>query len=648
MYLIELSPADKGDTIMVWNLDFNISAWFVCLVLIMYYTSRRNLPIRRNRVFFLLMLLALIFNTVDISASIIASYPAIFPHGLIYAINVFYYIELALLPYCFARFCCLLLRDKDPHPLTILIRSIPCIAAILVSMLTIVNGKVFYLDAEGVFHYGPWRILYFYETVFYLIICACYIAARGAHKLQMRHRIALYSYIVITIFGHVLQVFVMPYHQTVSLCSMISILIVFLTFQGPDYYRERRTGFFDSRGLELVLSERYHSQQSASTAGFIIENFRTIKYVYTEDVVAALLRQVASYLQTLTDRQYTFYLRNGVFVVLLGERGSALELRDQIINRFYEPFVYKNNEYILRPKFFFDPGYIPYHTYEEYRSTISLALRTLAPQSATPSMLITEDMYQQAMRALAVERALGKALNNDAIEIFYQPIYSTYAGRVTSAEALARIRDEELGLLMPDEFIPIAENNGSITRLGEQVFTKVCRFIQSRDMDALGLEYIEINLSPLQCRRFGTARRYIDIMHLYGVDPKYINLEITETGSTGRDFTLDNLQELTEQGICFSLDDYGTGYSNLINTIHLPFTIIKIDKSIVWAYFDGQSSILELLIHHFKTLGKKVVAEGVETKQMSEALIGMDCHYLQGFLYSKPIPESDFIDYLEQ
>ena len=260
--------------------------------------------------------------------------------------------------------------------------------------------------------------------------------------------------------------------------------------------------------------------------------------------------------------------------------------------------------------------------------------------------MINEEMYRTATRTFAVEHAIDYALQNQSLQVYYQPIHSTVDGRVVSAEALARIRGEELGLLMPDEFIPLAERNGSIFRLGEQVFEKVCKFIQSHDMEELGLRYIEVNLSPLQIGRSNTADRYLEILDHYHIDPSYINLEITETKNTESEFTYENIHKLSARGIRFSLDDYGTGYSNLINTIVLPYSIIKIDKNIVQAYLSSDSHILQHLVHHFTALDKEVVAEGVETQEMADVLTDIGCHYLQGFLYSKPIPTEEFLDYL--
>lgn len=630
---------------MVWNLDFDIAAWFIFIILIGFYVSRRNLPIRRNYAFFFLMINALALNTMDIVGSITASYPAFFSSQVIYATNVIYYLILALYPLSFFTFLTLTVHPEPFGKFRFFCHILPAALIFVASLLSPWIHFVFYLDEANTFSYGPGRNLFFWETMLYLGISVLYVFFYGQTSLIIYHRMALICFIVCTTIGFVTQFYLVLFHQTVPLTSMISILIVFLVIQNPDFYRDQRTGFFDARGLQLVIAERLRKQQRLVTAGIVIENYNTLKSSYSEEVVAALLHQVSLYLKTLIDHSYVFYLRNGIFITLLDTVEYHTAMQEQAQLRFQEPFIYKNNEYYLYPKFFVDLGQNSYKSYENYRATLVLGIQELR-QCSESAIRISEEMNQSANRIFVAERALNTALQNNAVEVFYQPIFSAESGKINSAEALARIRGADGKYIMPDEFIAIAERNGSISRLGEQVFEKVCQFIANHDMDEMGMEYIEVNLSPIQCRRSNTAQNYINIMDRYRIPPSFINIEITETADSENEYVMANINQFISHGIRLSLDDYGTGYSNLIHTLSLPFTIIKLDKAIVHAYFYGRHSILEALIANFSQLGKKLVAEGVETPEMADALIKFGCHYLQGFLYSVPIPEEEFADFM--
>ena len=633
---------------MVWNLQYDISAWFVFIILIAYYASKRNLPIQRNYAFFTLMISSFMLDTVDIIASYVASYPGRFPQQLDYVVNILYYSVLAEVPFSFSLFCAFLFSRQRANNARYIIQAMPMFACIITAILTPWTKYVFYLDIQGVFHYGPGRIIFFYETMFYLAACLYEVTMNGRQMLILAHRFSLYTYIVVTAIGHVIQVFFQPYAQVVSLTSLISTLAVFLTFQGPDYYRERRTGFFDARGLQLTVTEDYRRGLHRPFSGFIFENYGALKNAYTEEIVTALLRQVATYVRTIAPKNTTFYLQNGVFLGLLGSKDDAIVMRDQLNERFQHPFVYRGNEYTLRPRFFYDSGLIPYESYEELRATVWAAISKAREDNNASSVLITEQIYEKARQTFAIERATIEAIVHNAVDVYYQPIISAETGKVVSAEALARISDRQMGIIMPDDFIPIAEHNGSISRLGEQVFAKVCEFVKNHDMEALGLDYIEVNLSPIQCARNNTAQRYLDILKEYGVDPSYINLEITETENTQGEVARDNILRLSSRGVDFALDDYGTGYSNMVNTIQLPYSIIKLDRSLVNEYYCSSSNILLHLIHHFNNSGKQVVAEGIETEEMRDALVRMGCSYLQGFYYSPPLPQAAFLRYVEE
>ena len=156
--------------------------------------------------------------------------------------------------------------------------------------------------------------------------------------------------------------------------------------------------------------------------------------------------------------------------------------------------------------------------------------------------------------------AIVSALDEDRVEVFYQPIYSTEEKKFVSAEALVRIRKDDGSLIPPGLFIPVAEETGLILKLGKRVFEKTCQFIKENDIQQYGVEYIEVNLSVVQCENDMLARVYMDIMNKYGVDPKYINLEITESASVVLKKTLlKNMDALIKYGVRFSLDDFGNG-----------------------------------------------------------------------------------------
>jgi EAL domain-containing protein (putative c-di-GMP-specific phosphodiesterase class I) len=188
---------------------------------------------------------------------------------------------------------------------------------------------------------------------------------------------------------------------------------------------------------------------------------------------------------------------------------------------------------------------------------------------------------------------------------------------------------------------------GLILPIGEFVLETVFKFISHTDINSLGLECIDVNLSVAQCLQKNLPEKIRELQEKYSVDPAQVNFEITETTYDDIGNVAErNIQELVQMGYSFSLDDYGTGYSNMKRVSRLPLKIIKIDKSLV-DDMDSESGgrIIRNVITMMKDVNKKLVAEGVETEEDLRRLAELDCDYIQGFYFSRPLTEEGFVEF---
>jgi len=249
-----------------------------------------------------------------------------------------------------------------------------------------------------------------------------------------------------------------------------------------------------------------------------------------------------------------------------------------------------------------------------------------------------------------IDAIINNALEQRKFQIHYQPIYSVKQKKFISAEALVRLYDDEYGYIPPDIFIPAAEKNGAINQIGIVVLEEVCRFIKSDEFEKLELEYIEINLSVAQCMQPTLAKDLLEILHKYDVAPNLINLEITETAlENSYDIMMNNLNELAKAGLTFALDDYGTGFSNIQRIITMPLNIVKLDKSFIDEIDNPDYQIIITnTIKMLKDLNLKILSEGVEGEKQLGFLNKHKCDYIQGFYFSKPLPEDEFIQFMCQ
>jgi EAL domain-containing protein (putative c-di-GMP-specific phosphodiesterase class I) len=234
--------------------------------------------------------------------------------------------------------------------------------------------------------------------------------------------------------------------------------------------------------------------------------------------------------------------------------------------------------------------------------------------------------------------------------MYYQPIYSVKEKRFVSAEALIRLNDEEFGFISPAVFIPAAERRGLMVPIGDFVLESVFGFISKNDFRELGLSYVELNLSVAQCVQGDLAEKILALEKKYHVNPERVNLEITETTYENIGETTDaNIRILSENGFSFSLDDYGTGYSNMQRISRLPLKIIKIDKTLVDDIRNRAGlSVMQNTVCMLKDIHKEIVCEGVETAEQLNQLSSLGVDFIQGYYFSKPLPEDKFVSFIKE
>ena len=261
------------------------------------------------------------------------------------------------------------------------------------------------------------------------------------------------------------------------------------------------------------------------------------------------------------------------------------------------------------------------------------------------------DILEKRRKEIAIAQAISKAINNRSFQVYFQPIYSVEESCYTNMEALVRLIDDTLGFIPPDEFIPIAEKNGDILAIGEIVLEKVCEFVELYHPEDYGIKAIHVNLSVVQCMQENISNKLLSIIDKYNIPHGLIDFEITETTANNTTNSLEKImRDFNNQGIKFSLDDFGTGYSNQSNMMQYPYSIVKIDKSMVWACDNNPKAFISLkhTIAMIKDLEMAVLAEGVESEAHISMLKEIGCEFLQGFYFSRPLPIPELIDVIRE
>lgn len=263
--------------------------------------------------------------------------------------------------------------------------------------------------------------------------------------------------------------------------------------------------------------------------------------------------------------------------------------------------------------------------------------------------LYVAERHVQQVDRLALEGSLRQALSNREFLLYYQPQVDLASGRVIGAEALIRWNNPERGLVSPALFIPLAEESGAIVAIGEWVLREACRVALT--WTAAGHEPLRIgvNLSARQFAQANLAEMVAQVLHETGLPASQLDLEVTESVAMGDiDAAVAILDRMRTLGVTLSLDDFGTGYSSLAYLRRMPFNTLKVDQCFVRGVHrtPANAAIVRAVVQMAHQLGFHVIAEGVEESAELEFLRESGCHEIQGYYFSKPLPEQDFLNLL--
>ena len=345
-------------------------------------------------------------------------------------------------------------------------------------------------------------------------------------------------------------------------------------------------------------------------------------------------------------------MQNPSFTILLDE-GKEEHIKGQIKKRFEQDFHVSGNSISLNEIMITLHYPRDFCSLAEYRALYGYLLEAAQNSGKQIFFEVDEAVKKDYYRRNKVEQAVDRAITENRFEVYYQPIYSLKEKCVVSLEALVRLKDEKLGAIPPDEFIPLAEQNGTITQISEIVLEECCRFLAKHVLPnpSLGIRTIHVNIAAAQCLNRNLKESILPVLERYHVPTHMITLELTErTAIEAPKLMLWHMQEFGKIGMGFAMDDYGNGNSNCSYLIRFPFREIKIDKDMTWSYFENPTAkiVIENEIKTIQKLGLPLIMEGVEKKEQSDALETLGVDMIQGYYYGKPMPETECLRYIRR
>lgn len=520
------------------------------------------------------------------------------------------------------------------------------------SIATALLSVILFILPVSVFNNGHTQY-FFGETVHWTFICCLLIIVAGIYclitnreKVTPSRRMAFAVWIVIWVAAIVLY-FAIPDFKFLGAAGSLSVLIIFIALENPLSNIDRDTGFFNSPSFMLQVKHNYENNVNFSIIAISMESINIEGTGVFQ--VDQLMDEIVRFFRTL-EHVKIFRVQQRDYYLVMKNSSVMNEVYEKLDARFSAGWVTSQGHTVCFMPFFLK---VPYseicNSAPEFGELFSFLHNNLQYYKKGQTLVVDFDLAREPSKRNMTQTMVLDAMKEGRVEVFYQPIYSLVQKKFLSAEALARIRNEKGDLVMPGTFIPVIETTGNIVQFGELVFAEVCRFLSEVDTAGLGIEYIEVNVSIKQLEQPGLADTFISLMEKYGVNPACINLEVTESGSLTKHGIIDsNIMKLLAHGVEFSLDDFGSGESNLDYMLNMPVKIIKYDKDMTQAYFtnDKAKYVVPYVTELAHEMELKVVSEGVENAAQLESMRSFGVDYIQGYYFSRPLPKDEYVAFL--
>lgn len=614
------------------------------LVLMVFYVRQKRIKLHTEKAFLRIWVVSLCSLALDILSVVCITYQEVMPAFLVNGISKLYVTSLL-----WTAVCSLLYVFQDVYrkkeslkQKTLVLVAVGIVNSLMILALPIEIVK----EAENVVYTKGPSVWVTYFFVFCMSLSLALVVEFNRNNINPRRKEAIRIWIGILVAAGGIQ-FVDNRLLFVGFAGAIGVMVIFLLLENPQLNIDQQTGLFNQAGFLQYIEQLNDRKERFAMVSMTMPQSNSIGV--RKDTLELMQQEIYDFLLRIPGAMVFRYSDEEIFLIF--EKCNLAEEGVSLLKDYFRVPIDSVKSNMIQPHFLYISAMEKVKCEEDISYLLRYIKETHPIYDEDHFIYVDEATIDAMYEEKEVEKLIIYAIEQDKVEVFFQPIYSNKERAFVSAEALARIRDKDGKLIPPGVFIGVAEKNGLILRLGEKVFENVCRFIKEKHPEKYGLQYIEVNLSVIQCSCHYLAKSFVEIMHQYGVNPKFINLEITESATfESKKNLLDNMITLRDHGVRFSLDDFGSGQSNLNYIVDMPVDIVKFDRDMTTAYFQNGKAkhVMNAAIEMIHGMDLEIVSEGVETKEQFQRMEQLGIRFIQGYYFSRPLPPEDFLRFMEQ
>ena len=619
-----------------------ITVLAVCFVMLILLTVSFKVRMKSFRIFAAMLYMLIIATLADLTLHYLMDRDPGLPRTVFYALRTIYHTLLFAILHQYVNYACeataLSRQRRKPY---VLIATALLITFSIADAVGIFTGRTMHI-VDGMISFEGSTIFTIGYVLFVLLLTVLLIRVR--RRLYRQVMIGFFGVAMISII--VLAAARLRIQSTYTSSTFLFPLIAVMYLLHSNPY-DALLGANDLRGLNNLIHYSDEKQREYLFLSLYMRELDESGATMSEEM-RALIRHVAeSYYRKST----LFQVSNGHMLLMVPkDRNPNWEERTvKVLEEFgkeYERFRYDYKLVIGEST----PELNRKNDYISFIRSIHAQIPENTIHRVQPDDRDKFRRYETILKEVA-DIAAKKDPDDPRVLVYCQPVYNIRTGKYDTAEALMRLLLDDMGVVFPDQFIPIAEENGYIHVLTEIILSKTCKAISDLLSEGFEVTRISVNVSVMELRDQDFCGDINSIIDRSGVDSSRIAIELTESRNDS-DFLVmkEKIEELKKKGITFYLDDFGTGYSNMERILELPFDIIKFDRSMVIAGGQNKRSeqVLGSLADLFSKLNYSVLYEGVENKKDEEMCRGLSASYLQGYKYSEPVPISELKRFLDK
>lgn len=639
---------------MRWNIAPEAISLVILGIIWVYSRKGSHLPTLKNRMFqgcLMVTFSAMLTNI--LSTILIYKYLSV-PLWITWGVTTIYFVLTPLMGLVYFLYTISVIYAESPVQKRLIVYgSLPGLIYMILILINPYTKNIFDISLEQGYVRGS--LISITYLIFYAYCVACIVIT-----VLNRHHVEAKIYRILSAFPvlAVLVIIVQQIYPDIILsgsAATCAMLIIYLHLQNKQISMDYLTNVPNRQELldMLGLTISRHPDKPFTLMVVSLRDFRQINNACGQQKGDEFLKAVSGFLCSLGGGGNVYRFGGDEFAVLFTGENDEMIRRyiTDILERMQAPWQVENYQFSLSVVI----GVIRHQemsdTLEHIINSIEYAVCQAKSGRYGQVCYCDKEMLEEMERRQQIEVILKEKLEDASFEMFYQPIYSVQSEKFIYLESLMRMNESPIGPVYPQEFIPIAEETGLIIDITYVILDKVCKFINRLLREGIPLGAVHVNFPAVQFTQQNLEDRVMNIIKKNNTPPSAVKIEFTESTlaespQTVTDFAL----KMKKYGIMMGLDDFGTGYSNFATVMNIPFSTIKLDKSLVWATVDSQTSALGVrnIVRTFKELGMTVVAEGVETEEQRRIVVDFGVDQIQGFYYARPLSEEDAVKFLKK